>query len=366
MIRVSEVHLDDQAEALVVQVLHSGHLVQGPMVERFEAAFREITGTAHAVAVNNGTTALVLALEAVGIGPGDEVITTPFTFAATVNAILERGATARLVDIWPDDFTIDVAAAGQAVGPTTRAIMPVHLYGQPADLPALVEITAGSDVALIEDAAQAHGATIGDRAVGSVGVGCFSLYATKNLTTGEGGVVTTDDDSVAARLRVLRNQGMGARYVYEMPGHNFRMTDLHAAIGVAEIQHLPVRTERRRTNATQLTTGLAGIEGLTTPIEQPGRTHVYHQYTVRVGPAARLDRDTLAKELEARGVGSGVYYPRALHEYDCFRGHPRVVVDGSLQEAERAGREVLSLPVHPWLSDGDLDRITTTIHELLD
>jgi dTDP-4-amino-4,6-dideoxygalactose transaminase len=365
MINVSEVHLDAEADALVLQVLHSGQLAQGPMVARFEAAFREISGTTHAVAVNNGTTALELALEATGVGPGDEVITTPFTFGATVNSILARGATARLVDIRADDFTIDATATEQAVGPRARAIVPVHLYGHPADLPALVELAESSGAVIVEDAAQAHGAAVAGRPVGSFGLGCFSLYATKNLTTGEGGVVTTDDDALADRLRTIRNQGMGQRYAYDMPGHNYRMTDLHAAVGVAEIQHLPARTERRRTNATQLTTGLAGIEGLTTPIEQPGRTHVYHQYTVRVGPAARLDRDTLAKELEARGVGSGVYYPRALHEYDCFRRHPRVIV-GPVPEAERAGREVLSLPVHPWLSDADLDRITTTIHELLD
>jgi dTDP-4-amino-4,6-dideoxygalactose transaminase len=206
---------------------------------------------------------------------------------------------------------------------------------------------------------------VGDRPVGSLGAAaCFSFYATKNMTTGEGGMVTTDDEATAARLRTLRNQGMGARYAYERPGHNARLTDLQAAIGVAEVAELATRTDRRRANAAALSAGLAGLAGLTVPVEMPGRRHVYHQYTVRVGPDARLDRDTLAAELQARGIGTGVYYPQALHTYDCFRTHARVLA-GPLPEAERAAREVLSLPIHPWLTPADLDHIVTTLADLL-
>lgn len=370
MIRLSEVHLSPEAETLVLGVLRSGRLAQGPMVQLFEKDFAAFAGTTHAVAVNNGTTALVAALEAVGVGPGDEVITTPFTFVATLNAILERGARARLADIRHDDYTIDVAALEAAITPATRAIVPVHLYGYPADMTTVEKLAERHDLAIVEDAAQAHGATVEGRGVGSFGTGagaaagCFSLYATKNLTTGEGGVVTTDDPAVDDRLRVLRNQGMRARYVYEVAGHNYRMTELQAAVGVAELGLLAGRTERRRANAARLNEGLAGIEGLGLPPEAAGRRHVYHQYTVRIGLEARLGRDTLIEGLSGHGIESGVYYPRPLHAYDCYRSHSRVLVE-SVPEAERASREVLSLPVHPWLADADVDHIVTTVRALL-
>lgn len=367
MIRISEVHLDRRAEELVGDVLRSGRLAQGPMVAAFEAAFADIAGTAHAVAVNNGTTALVAALEAVGVGPGDEVITTPFTFVATVNAILERGALVRLVDIRPDDFTIDVAAVEAALTPHTRAVMPVHLYGSCADMLSLTKLVEreGAGIRIVEDAAQAHGAAIGGRAAGSFGVGCFSFYATKNLTTGEGGMVTTDDDEVADRLRLLRNQGMQQRYDYVLPGHNYRMTELQAAVGLAQITHLSAATDQRRRNAARLTAALADIEGLVLPTEGPGRHHVYHQYTVRLDEQARVGRDTLATELATKGIETGVYYPRPVHAYPCYRDHPDVLATAPLSEAEQAARQVLSLPIHPWLSDSDLNQISTAIHEVL-
>lgn len=365
MIRLVEVRLAEGTQKLVSEVLDSGHLVQGPLVRRFESEVCDLTGTDHAVAVSSGTVALVAALEALGIGPGDEVVSTPWTFAATLNAILERGARARLVDIRPDDFTLDVDALLSAVGPSTTAVLPVHLYGQPADMPAILGLAQRRDLAVIEDAAQAHGAAIHGQAVGSLGTaGCFSFYATKNVTTGEGGVVTTNDGNVADRLRTLRNQGMRQRYGYEMPGHNYRMTDICAAIGVAEMGELAARTERRRANAARLTEGLAGIPGLTTPGEQPGRRHVFHQYTVRIGAGARLGRDALIDELTVRGIEAAAYYPQALHDYACYRDHPRVVTE-PVPQTEQAAREVLSLPVHPWLTEPDLDQIVTTVRELL-
>jgi perosamine synthetase len=364
VIRVTEVRVDDAVERLVVEVLRSGRLVQGPMVASFEAAFRRVSGTRHAVAVNNGTTALVAALESIGLGPGDEVVTSPFTFVATINAALECGARVRFADIRPDDYTLDPDAVAAVMSADTRAVMPVHLYGHPADMVAFAELAGHRDVALVEDAAQAHGALVDGRPAGSYGVGCFSFYATKNLMTGEGGMVTTDDDAVADRLALLRNQGMRERYMYEIAGHNYRMTELQAAIGVGEIAQLERRTEKRRANATVLNEMLSGIDGLATPVERPGCRHVYHQYTVRIGDGARCDRDAFVAALAAEGIEAGIYYPRAAYDYECYRSHP-AVEDGSCPEAERAARQVASLPVHPWLSEADLDHIGAVVRKVL-
>ncbi len=357
---VTAVRLGQEEEQLVLSVLRSGHLAQGPMVERLEAQFRELTGTAHAVAVDNGTTALVAAFQAVGLQPGDEVVTSPFTFVATVNAALEAGAIVRFADIGLDDFALSPSLVEGCITGRTRALVPVHLYGQAADMTALAPLAARHGLAVVEDAAQAHGATIGGRPVGSFGVGCFSLYATKNVTTGEGGMITTDDDGLADRLRLLRNQGMRARYEYELAGHNYRMTDLQAAVGIPQMARLDELTERRRANAAALTEGLADLDGLVVPREMAGRRHVYHQYTVRVTADAPLDRDALAKALAGAGVGSGVYYPRAVYDYDCYRGHPGVVVD-HCPGAEAAAREVLSLPVHPHLTSVDVERVIAAV-----
>jgi perosamine synthetase len=364
VIRVTEVRLDESVERLVVDVLRSGRLAQGPMVARFEEAFRRVSGTRHAVAVNNGTTALVAALESVGVGPGDDVVTSPFTFVATINAALECGARVRFADIRPDDYTLDPDAVAAVMSADTRAVVPVHLYGHPADMVAFAELAAQRNVTLVEDAAQAHGARVDGLPVGSYGVGCFSFYATKNLMTGEGGMVTTDDDAVADRVALLRNQGMRERYVYEIPGHNYRMTELQAAIGVGEIAQLERRTEKRRANAAVLNEMLSDIDGLATPVERPGCRHVYHQYTVRIGDGARCDRDAFVAALAAEGIEAGIYYPRAAYDYECYRSHP-AVEDGSCPEAERAARQVASLPVHPWLSEADLDHIGAVVRKVL-
>jgi perosamine synthetase len=364
VIDVSRVELGPEEEALVLEVLRSGHLVQGPMVERLEAAFASLVEARHAVAVSSGTTALVAALRAMGVGAGDEVVTSPFTFAATVNAVLEVGATACFADIRLDDFTIDPEAVAAALGPRTAVLLPVHLYGQPADMPALVELAASRGVGIVEDAAQAHGAAVGDRRVGTFGVGCFSLYATKNVTTGEGGMATTDDDRVADRIRLLRNHGMRRRYEHELPGHNYRLTDLQAAVGIPQLDRLPSNTRRRQEHAARLTEGLAGIPGLVTPVVRPGRTHVFHQYTVRVTEGARLARDQLAEALAERGIASAVHYPKPAFDHSCYRDDPRVRVE-PMPNAERACREVLSLPVHPALTDGDLDAIVAAVGSLL-
>jgi perosamine synthetase len=355
--------IGDLEEKLVLEALRSGYLVKGPMVGRFEEAVRETVGTRHAVAVNNGTSALIASLLAHGIRPGDEVITSPFTFVATLNAILHVGAIPRFVDIG-DDFNLDPTLLDAAIGPATRAVLPVHLYGCPADLQQIEAVVARRDVILVEDAAQAIGAMIGDRFVGSFGTGCFSFYATKNVTTGEGGVVTTDTDEIAAAVRVLANQGLDPSCGYARPGFNFRMTELQAALGVAQMTRLPDVQAARRANAAILAAGLEGVGGLMLPAEPPGRLHVFHQFTIRVTADARATRDELQAYLSAQGIQCGIYYPRPVFEYDCFRCDPRIG-NPPTPAVHRVAREVLSLPVHPQLDESGLARVIDAVRRLL-
>lgn len=360
MIPITVVKVGPEQEALVLEVLRSGQLAQGSYVEDFEERFAEIHGVRHAVAVNNGTTALVAALQAQGVGPGDEVITSPFTFVATLNAILEAGATARFADIG-DDYNVDPGAMAALVSDRTKVLMPVHLYGQMADMQEISRLAASRELAVVEDAAQAVGATRDGGAAGSFGIGCFSMYATKNVNTGEGGMVITDDDSIADRLRLLRNQGMRARYQYEIPGHNYRLTNLAAAVGIPQLDGLAEMTAARQGNAAALRSGLADVAGLLPPPEAPeGAEHVYHQFTCRVTSDASIDRDVAVEQIVAGGVGAGVYYPSNVFDYDCYRDDPRVVVDDVPHSTEIAG-QVFSLPVHQHLSDADVDQIITVV-----
>jgi perosamine synthetase len=361
VIPISVVDVRD-AEPLVLEVIRSGVLAQGPMVQRLEEAFATVVGVRHAVAVSNGTTALVAALQVLDLRPGDEVVTSPFTFAATLNAALEAGATVRFADIREDDFAVDPDLVAARVGERTRVLLPVHLYGQTADMGPITALARERGLHVVEDAAQAHGATYGGRAAGSFGVGCFSFYATKNLTTGEGGMVTTDDDGLADRLRVLRNQGMRQRYQYEVPGHNYRMTDLQAAVGLPQVARLGEIVDRRKGNARRLSEGLGDVPGLTVPAELPGRSHVWHQYTVLLDEA--VDRDRVVADLAGAGVGAGVYYPRTVFDHDCYRDHPRVVVE-EVPVAESVTRRCLSLPVHQHLSDEHLDTIVASLRRAL-
>ncbi|CRK60884.1 Bacillosamine/Legionaminic acid biosynthesis aminotransferase PglE; 4-keto-6-deoxy-N-Acetyl-D-hexosaminyl-(Lipid carrier) aminotransferase [Alloactinosynnema sp. L-07] len=352
------------AEPYVLEVLRSGVIAQGPMVKRLEESFAKVAGTKHAVAVNNGTTALVASLQVLDLQPGDEVITSPFTFVATLNAILEAGATARFADIRTDDFCVDPDAVAAQIGPRTKVLMPVHLYGQTADMGKLAPLAAEHGLALVEDSAQAVGASFDGRQAGSYGLGCFSLYATKNVTTAEGGMITTDDDDLADRLRVLRNQGMRARYQYEVAGHNYRLTDLHAALGIPQMEKLPALTEARSRHAEALTAGLAGITGLATPQVLTGRTHVWHQYTVLVGDDAKVDRDELAAKLTEKGIGNGTYYPKVVFDYDCYRDLPGVIAS-EVPVATKVAQQALSLPVHPKLTADELDTIIGAVREVL-
>nr|WP_103382017.1 DegT/DnrJ/EryC1/StrS family aminotransferase [Pseudonocardia dioxanivorans] len=359
---VTTVVLGDDVERSVLEVLRSGQIAQGRKVAEFEHAFAELTGVPHAVAVNNGSTALTAALLGIGVREGDEVLTSPFTFIATVNAVLATGATVRFADITTEDFALDPVSVEKAVTSSTSVLMPVHLFGQTADMDPLSAIAEANGLRVVEDAAQAHGARYRGRAAGSFGVGCFSFYATKNLTTGEGGMITTSDDDVADRLRVLRNQGMRARYEYEMVGHNYRMTDLAAAVGLPQIARYDEQVARRRHNAAVLSARLADVSALTLPAVMPEREHVWHQYTVLLGE--EVDRDAFVAGLAERGIGSGIYYPRLAGDYACYRDHPRVVVEDTPVAAEIAARCV-SLPVHAHLTDADLERIATAVLDVV-
>jgi perosamine synthetase len=357
VIRVSEPRFGPDVEALVLEVLRTGQVAQGPMVARFEELGAAMAGCRFAVAVANGTVSLEAALEALGIGPGDEVVTTPFTFAATINAALRSGATVRFADIGPD-FNLDPAAVATVLGPATAAVVPVHLYGLPADMDGIMALAGRHGLAVVEDAAQAHGASFDGRRVGSFGVGSFSFYATKNVACGEGGLLTSSDEGLVRRLRQLRNQGMVERYRYETVGRNLRMTDLHAALGIPQLERLEATNQRRRDNAEMLTKLLDGVEGLTLPETPPGRVHVWHQYTVLLPSGA--DRDGVAERMRADGVDSGVYYPRLVWDYQVYREHPRVVQDDTPRAGAAAAR-CLSVPVHPGLGPPELERVAEAL-----
>jgi dTDP-4-amino-4,6-dideoxygalactose transaminase len=308
------------------------------------------------VATTSGTTALWLALLAHDIGPGDEVITTPFSFIATGNAILYAGATPVFVDIDPRTFNIDPAQVEAAITSRTRAILPVHLYGLPCDMPRLMAIAARHNLAVIEDACQAHGAAIDGRRAGSFGTGCFSFYATKNMTTGEGGMLTTDDAAVADRARVLRAHGMRQRYYHESLGYNFRMTDVQAALGLAQLERLPALTARRQANAVFFRSALGDLPAVWLPECEPGYEHVYHQFTLRLVGG----RDEFRQRMTARGVATDIYYPRTIPQQDVYRN---LGYNDFLPMAEAAAQEVVSLPVHPALSPAELEQIAYAVAE---
>ncbi len=345
---------DEEREA-VDRVLRSGMVAQGPEVAAFEKEFSEhfVPGRP-SVAVNSGTAGLHLGLLAAGVGAGDEVIVPSFTFAATGNSVALTGGTPVFVDVEPETFTLDPEAVAAAITPKTKGILPVHLYGHPARMRELEAIATERGVALYEDAAQAHGAALDGRPVGSFGdFAMFSLYPTKNMTSGEGGMVTTATDEIARQVRLLRNQGMERQYENEVIGFNARMTDIHAAIGRVQLTKVDAWTKTRQANAAFLD---ANLQGVVVPPVADGAVHVYHQYTIRVPE----DRDGFVAALKSEhNVGAGVYYPIPNHRLPSL-AHFAPGLD--LPETERAAREVASLPVHPSLSQGDLERVVAAVN----
>ncbi|MBG6215261.1 perosamine synthetase [Cryobacterium sp. CAN_C3] len=363
MIPITTVKFGQEEEDLVLEVLRSGSVAQGPKVAQLESRFAELLGIPHAIAVNNGTTALIAAMQVLDLKPGDEVITTPFTFVATLNAILEAGATATFADIRADDFNIDPASVEERVTDRTKVLLPVHLYGQMADMDPLEAIAKDHDLRILEDAAQSHGASYKGRHAGSYGLGTFSLYATKNITTGEGGLITTNDDATADRLRILRNQGMRARYVYEMAGNNYRLTDLQAALGIPQLERYAQTVKARQHNADRLIEGLADVPGIVAPRQLDGRKHVWHQFTVRVTEEARVTRDEFVTQMAEYGIGAGIYYPKLVFDYDAYRTHPRVKIS-NVPVATKVAKEVVSLPVHTHLTDAEISEIIASVRAI--
>ena len=342
MIPIARPDLGQEEIDAVAEVIRSGIVAQGPRVRELELAWAEYTGVRNAIATANGTLALMAIFDQLGIGPGDEVITVAHTFAATANAILSTGAVPVFVDIEPDTYLIDAKRIEAAITPRTRAIVPVHLFGLVADMDMVAAIADRHGLVVVEDACQAHGATFRGRRAGSFGHGAFSLYATKNLTTGEGGFITTNDDVLADRLRLYRNQGMRSRYQFEILGYNYRMTDINAAIGLVQLGKLDRNTARRQAIAAAYDEAFADLP-VRTPVVPDGRTHVYHQYTLAVGPA----RDEIIGAIRAGGVGADIYYPIPVHRqpYIQERG-----LYADLPVTDKAADQTIALPMYPGMS----------------
>lgn len=357
-ISIARPFVGDEEKHAVIDVLNSGQLSQGTQVAALEEAFAHYHGATHAIAVNNGTSALIAALMAHKIGAGDEVIIPAFSFFATASAVSFTGAKPVFADIDPDTFCLSPTAVEAAITEHTAAIMPVHLYGHPADMPALQAIAEKYGLLLLEDAAQAHGAKIGERHVGTWGTAAFSFYPTKNMTTTEGGMILTNDAEIARLLRMIRNQGMSEQYRHEVMGFNFRMTDMAASIGLAQLERLPQWTQQRIENAAYFN---AHLKSVITPAALPGYTHVYHQYTVRVPDD--VDRDAMVKELNSAGIGVRVYYPTPIHRQPVYE-QTGLYTSIDLPETERAVRHVFSLPVHPGLTNEDREYIVHEVNQL--
>ena len=353
MIPIARPQIGEEEIGAVERVLRSGVLAQGPEVAAFENEFSTIVAGRHCIAVNSGTSGLHIALIAIGIKPGDEVIVPSFTFAATANAVSLTGATPIFVDIDPKTFNMDPKAIESAITPRTRAIQPVHLYGQPAAMQEIMDIATRFELFVLEDAAQAHLASLNGTPVGAFGATwVFSFYPTKNMTSGEGGMISTANEVTARQARLLRNQGMENRYQNEIIGFNNRMTDIHAAIGRVQLKKLSNWTSQWRRNAKFLDENLHGV---VIPFVSPGAIHVYHQYTIRI---VGHDRDKFAAEMNKRGVGNGVYYPVPVHLLSSFSRK------FDLPETRRACQEVLSIPVHPSLSESELQKIVSVVNSI--
>jgi len=356
-----------EIEPAVLGVLASGRYVGGPEVELFEAGFADFCGAAHGVAVSSGTDALRFALMAAGLRPGDEVVTSPFTFIGTTEAVTQAGGRPVFADIDPLTFTLDPGRAAAVVTARTRALLPVHLYGQTADMAGLLALAEARGLFVVEDACQAHGASEGGRRAGSLGIAAaFSFYPTKNLGgCGEGGLVTTGSAAVADRIRRLRDHGQSAKYVHAEEGYNGRLDAIQCAILRVKLAHLEDWNRRRRALAALYRETLAAAEGhgwLRLPAVRPGSEHVYHQFAVRVvagAAGAAGGRDRVRAALQAEGIETGIHYPVPLHRQPCYAALG--LGEGAFPESERAAREVLTLPLHPHLTEAQVERVAAAL-----
>jgi len=355
--------LGQEEQEVIKEVLESGVLVQGEKVRLFEKEFANYIGVKHAVAVSNGTVALDTALKALKVGPRDEVVTPAFSFIASSNCILYQRAKPVFVDINARTFNIDPSDVLNKITAKTKAIICAHLFGQPADMKELKETAEDHKIALVEDAAQSHGAEYREQKVGGIGtIGCFSFYATKNITTGEGGMITTNDSELARRARLLRDHGQTEKYRHVILGYNYRMTEVCAAIGRVQLRKLEVFNKKRMKNAEILTKGIQKIRGLVPPYVDDGVRHVFYQYVVRVEDDFPIGRDNLAEYLKKMGVGVAVHYPIPIYKQPLYRelGYGKT----NCPRAGDACKRVLSLPVHPAVTEKDIEYIIGVLEKV--
>jgi perosamine synthetase len=356
---------NDEIQA-VTEVLKSGMLAQGKVVEEFETSFADYVGVRNAIAVSNGTVSLDLALKAIGIKPGDEVIVPSFTFISTANAVLFQGAKPVFADVDGRTFNINPEDVSEKISERTKAIIGVHLFGHPFDVDAIQEICEDCNLYLIEDCAQAHGAEYKGKRVGKFGVaGCFSFYATKNMTTGEGGMITTNSDEIAKVCRLLRSHGESQKYLHSRLGYNYRMTDILAAIGVAQLKKLDDLNGKRVNHAEYFDEHLK-VAGLTVPYKKKGVRHVYHQYAVTIEEedGFPVSRDELMKYLSDKEIGCAVHYPLPIHKQPLYQRMGYTDENVTCPVATALSKKILSLPVHPALTEKDLIYIAETIKNL--
>ena len=367
MIPINLPKIGEEEIQAVEKVLRSGMLTSGlgagPAVTEFENGFAKFCGVKHAIAVNTGTAALHAAVMAVGAKHGDEIIVPSFTFVATAEAVALAGAKPVFADIDPDTYTLSPSAVEKAVTKKTKAILPVDLYGFSADMKPLREIATKHGIALLEDAAQAHGATYGGKPAGAFSdAACWSMYASKNIMTGEGGVITTDNDQLDETLRMIRTHGEKAKYASLILGTNYRMSEIQAAIGNVQLQRLPAFVAKRRQNAEQLTKILQKISKLALPYESKDRLHSWYLYTARLKDGTEEQRDALVAELKKKGIGSEVYYINPVHDMPFYREN---FGSAKLPETEKASKQVFSLPIHPGVTKEQVSFIGETVLNLL-
>jgi len=357
---------EEEIEA-VVKVMRNGSLTNalgaGPMVTKFEKNYAKFMGVKHAVAVNSGTAALHSAVVAAGVKQGDEVILPSFTFVATAEAVVLAGGKPVFTDIDPETFNVSSVEIEKNVTEKTKAILPVDLYGLSADIKPIKKIAANHCLAVIEDAAQAHGATYAGKPVGIFSeAACWSLYASKNITTGEGGIVTTDSDKMAKTLRLIRTHGEKAKYASIMLGHNYRMSEIQAAIGSVQLEKLPAFLAKRRKNAKRLTEILGKTQRLQLPKETKDRRHSWYLYTVRLKDGDQTRRNKILDELKKKGIGAAAYYMHPIHTMPYYR---EITGERKLPETEKAANQVFSLPIHPDVTEAQIDYIGKSLLALL-
>jgi perosamine synthetase len=355
-ISLSKMYVDERIRRAVTEVLDGGQYIKGQKLETFEQNFAAFCNTKYAIGVSSGTSAILLSLMALGVGAGDEVIVPSHTFIATASPSVFLGARPVYADIDPETYTIDPAEVRSKVSAKTKAIIPVHLYGHTCDMDAVNGLAREHGLYVIEDACQAHGATHRGRRTGSLAdVACFSFYPAKNMTVlGDGGMVTTNDEELALRIRMMADHGRTEKYVHELLGLNFRMSEVHAAVGIEQLKHVAAWNDRRREIAAQYNSLLRGLE-VVTPVEKEWAGHVYYMYVIRV-----KQRDRLALYLKGKGIQTGIHYPLPLHRQPCVRS------DISLPVTEKYVDEILSLPMHPQLTDAEVEYVASCVREFIE